>query len=246
MTAYGTETARELGRALYDAAGAFMLAPPTATMAEELGFPDPLQLYVAGRLGVLGDTTPEVAATAHGFLSPVAAAQLWPAVGKVCSRETAARTFAEACAEYGEDKLAGFDEADAGRLADLATAVVDAAPGTPLFAAWRAMPRPGTPRARAAHALNLLREWRGGVHVAAVTAAGLTPVEAIMSDGGAFYAEVFGWPTPWPDEGSRSAEVADIRASVDAACGRVVSDALGEDEARELLALARAAGPLLP
>jgi hypothetical protein len=246
MADYGTDTARDLGHAIYDTAGSFMLAPPTAAKAEQLGFADPLQLYVAGRLGVLGDTTPEVAATAHGFLSPAAATQLWPAVGKVCSRETAARTFAEACAEYGEDKLAGLDEADAGRLARLALTVVDAAPGTPLFAAWRAMPRPGSPRARAAHALNLLREWRGGVHVAAITAAGLTPVEAIMSDGGEFYAEAFGWPKPWPEAGSRSAEIAEVSASVDAACGRVIEDALSKDEAQELLAGARAAGPLLP
>lgn len=246
MTNYGPETARELGRTVYDTAGAFMLAEPTATKAGDLGFADPLQLYIAGRLGVLGDTTPEVAATAHGFLAPVAAAEAWPAVGKVCSRETAARVFAESCAEYGEDRLASMAEDDAARLAELGSRIVDNAPGTPLFAAWRAHPRPDSPRGLAAHVLNLMREWRGGVHVASVTAAGLHPLEAIMSDGGKFYAEAFGWPTPWPEPDGKAAEMAQVSAGVDGACGRVIRDNLTEAEAGELLTLAREACALLP
>lgn len=245
MTGYGTHAAREIGRTLYDTAGAFMLAEPTAAKARDLGFGDPLQLYVAGRLGVLGDTTPEVAAAAHGFLAPAAAAEVWPAVAEVCSRETAARVFGDACAEYGETTLASLSDSDAGHLADLAERVVDAAPGTPLFAAWRAAPRPLTPRARAAHLMNLLREWRGGVHVAAVSAAGLTPLEAIMSDGGEFYAEAFGWPKPWPEPGGKSAEIALVADRVDTACGRVIGGTLTEHEAAELLALVRTAGALI-
>ncbi|RTL62802.1 MAG: hypothetical protein EKK42_30635 [Pseudonocardiaceae bacterium] len=246
MTTHGTPTAHELGAAIYDTAAAFMLAPPTAAKATELGFPDPLQLYIAGRLGVLGDTTPEVAAAAHGFLSPGAAAEAWPGVAKVCSRETATRVFAEACAEYGEDKLASLSEEDATRLADLAEKVVDDAPATALFAAWRAHPRPTSPRARAAHQLNLLREWRGGVHVAAVAAAGLRPLEAIMSDGGEFYAGAFGWPKPWPAEGSHAEQMAAVHREVDEACGRVIGEVLTAPEADELLTLARKACALLP
>lgn len=245
MSDYGSQTARDLGQAVYDKAGAFMLAPPTATKAEQLGFPDALGLYVAGRLGVIGDAVPEVAATAHGFLNPAAAQELWPSVGKVCSREEAANTLAQACAEFGEDHLASLDEQDATRLADLAERVVDAAPATPLFAAWRAMPRPSNPRARAAHALNLLREWRGGVHIAAVSSAGLTPLEAIMSDGGEFYAEAFGWPQPWPAAGGKSAELTRVAETVDAACGRVIADSLSESEATDLVALSRSACSLL-
>ena len=246
MTTHGTPTAHELGATIYDTAAAFMLAPPTAAKATELGFADPLQLYIAGRLGVLGDTTPEVAAAAHGFLSPAAAAEVWPAVAKVCSRETATRVFAQACAEYGEDKLASLSEDEAGRLAELAEKVVDDAPATALFAAWRAHPRPSSPRARAAHQLNLLREWRGGVHVAAVTAAGLRPVEAIMSDGGEFYAGAFGWPKPWPTEGGYADRMSAIHTEVDEACGRVIGEALTTSEAEELVTLARKACALLP
>lgn len=246
MTTHGTTTAHELSETIYDTAAAFMLAPPTAAKATELGFADPLQLYVAGRLGVLGDTTPEVAAAAHGFLSPAAAAEAWPAVGKVCSRETATRVFAEACAEYGETKLSSLSEDEAGRLADLAEKIVDDAPATPLFAAWRAHPRPSSPRARAAHQLNLLREWRGGVHIAAVAAAGLRPLEAIMSDGGEFYAGAFGWPKPWPTAGGYAEQMAAISAEVDAACGRVVGEVLTAAEADELVTLARKACALLP
>lgn len=242
---YGAATASELGSIIYDKAGAFMLAPPTAEKAVALGFPDALALYVAGRLGVIGDAVPEVAATAHGFLNPAAAREIWPTVGQVCSRAEAAETFAQACADFGEANLSGFAETDAARLADLAERVVDAAPATPLFAAWRAVERPESPRARAAHLLNLLREWRGGVHIAALSAAGVTPLEAIMSDGGAFYAEAFGWPQPWPAEGGVSDRLVEVAAAVDAACGRVIAEQLSDQESTELVALAGSACALL-
>ena len=124
------------------------------------------------------------------------------------------------------------------RLAELAGRVVDQAAATPLFAAWRAMPRPQTPRALAAHSLNLLREWRGGVHVAAVLAAGLSPLDAIMSDGGEFYAQAFGWPRPWPTPEENAEAMAGVRETVDAACGVVLDRALSADEQTELVDLA--------
>lgn len=246
MTDYGSATVCELGRTIYDTAGAFMLAESTAAKAKDLGFTEPLQLYLAGRLGPLGDTTPEVAAAAHGFLAPAAAAEAWPAVAKVCSREKATRVFAESCAEYGESRLTSVPEEQARRLSELAARVVDNAPSTPLFAAWRGYARPTAARALAAHMLNLLREWRGGVHVSSVSAAGLYPVEAIMSDGREFYASAFGWPKPWPTPGGRAAEMADVAVRVDSACGRVIRDNLTEVEAGELLSLAREACALLP
>jgi uncharacterized peroxidase-related enzyme len=238
---YGKTIAKQLGAVTYDPAAAFMLAEPTVAKGQALGFADGLQFYVAGRLGVLGDAAPEVVAAAHGFLSPDAARAVWPAVGEVAPRATASAVFAEAGAEYGETKLTSLPEREASRLAELASRVVDNAPGTALFAAWRAQPRPETPRARAAHLLNLLREWRGGVHGASVIAAGLRPLEAVVSDGGEFYANAFGWAQPWPSAEANVAAMAGVAEVVDAACGRVIEETLSGAEAEELLALAEKA-----
>lgn len=245
MAQYGTTTAHELGSTLYEAAAKFMLADATAAKGRQLGFAEAMQFYIAGRHGVLGDVTPEALAAIHGFIPEMTVKILWPAAGGVCSRDTAARTFAEACAEYGEDKLAVLPEAEAARLAELAERVVDAAPATPLFTAWRVMPRPDTPRARAAHLLHLLREWRGGVHVSAVAAAGLTPLEAMLSSGAESYAKLYGWRKPWPEKDSRAAEMTQVAATVDATCGRTVTEQLSPEEADELLDLSRKACALL-
>jgi hypothetical protein len=53
---------------------------------------------------------------------------------------------------------------------------------------------------RLALALQAAREHRGGSHLVAVAAAGIAPLQAVMSGRyGATNAEFFGWPQPWPD-----------------------------------------------
>ena len=46
--------------------------------------------------------------------------------------------------------------------------------------------------------MQILREWRGGLHLVATTAAGLTPLEAILTNEGAGQAKFFGWAEPFP------------------------------------------------
>src|SRR6266481_200351 len=62
-----------------------------------------------------------------------------------------------------------------------------------------AMPHPaGDPAARAGLALLRLREHRGGGHLLAVTAEGLTPLEAILAGPGPAKAAANGWDPPYP------------------------------------------------
>lgn len=83
------------------------------------------------------------------------------------------------------------------RLATLVERAVVAADasGMPLFAAWRAMPLPDlSAGARTAAGLRLLREHFTGAYLLAVRAAGMTPLEAVLSG-------PEGRPGRWPAAG---------------------------------------------
>ena len=66
----------------------------------------------------------------------------------------------------------------------------------PLFVGWRAAPKAKGSAGRAAQLMQILREWRGGVHLVATTAAGLSPVEAILTNEGEGQANSWAGPTP--------------------------------------------------
>jgi len=104
---------------------------------------------------------------------------------------------------WGTDQIGGFPRVT--RIVDLAKKVYDSvdAAGLPLFAAWRAMPIPdNSPGALAAVALHLLHEHQMGVHVVAVRASGLTPLQAIIAGPeGETGAVAFGWQPPYPPAG---------------------------------------------
>ena len=70
----------------------------------------------------------------------------------------------------------------------------------------RCSPGGGTPArsaqtaaGRAAQLMQILREWRGGLHLVATTAVGLSPLEAILTNEGPGQAKFFGWSEPFPD-----------------------------------------------
>ena len=87
------------------------------------------------------------------------------------------------------------------RAAQLTGPVVKAADasGRVLFAAWRARPEPDdSPTTRLALNLLRLREHRGSSHLIAVTAEGLTPLNAILAGPGPRKARANGWLPPYP------------------------------------------------
>lgn len=234
--ATGATTAETTKGIVYDAGAAFMTSPETAEFGAGKGYSDWLHFYLAGRCGVLGDVDPSVVIAGFGFIAPQAAQVVWPCVLEVASARQAAAYYTEACESYGRRKLAEMAETDAFRLGDLLEKVVDTAPvtGLPLFAGWKAMPRPTETRGRAMFLMHVLREWRGSVHVACITAAGVAPLDAIMLNGGPDYAQLFGWPRPWGDGNGKQTQLDAAEQATTARCGEVLDGALSDAEQKEL------------
>ncbi len=231
------ETAEAVKAAVARLGGAFMTAPETAERGRELGY-DPWGFYYAGRGGVLGDVDADVVTAAFAFMPAVMVRKAWEKARGVAAPDVTVRHYAACCHAWGRSRLA--DVAGLDRLAVLAQCVVDRADvaGLPLFAGWRATPVPQDPPARVAHLMHVLREHRGGLHVVAVLATGLTPLEAVVCGGrGVANARLFGWPPPYPDpapvEGRREA----AEALTDELAGRAYA-ALDEGERDELADLA--------
>ncbi|MEU4237861.1 hypothetical protein [Actinoplanes sp. NPDC026619] len=146
---------------------------------------------------------PETVAAAIGFIAPEAVIDGWEATAKTSAPMEVANWHLHELCKWGIEQIGGFPRI--ARLLELAGRVVDAVEhaGLPLFAAWRAMPVPDqAPGARAAVALHLLHEHRLGVHLVAVRASGLSPLQAIIAGPeGETGAVAFGWQPPYPPAG---------------------------------------------
>lgn len=222
--------------------GAFMMSRYAKAAAVEQGLTaDVWSAYFVGRCGVLGEVDADVVTASVAFYPADVVRLAWETGCRAVPPARGAARYAQACHEWGRARLAGLP--DARRLADLAELVADGAEvtGLPLFAGWRAMPRPDDDEARAAHGLHVLRELRGGLHAIAVVAVGLTPRQAVLAgSGGEANAAFFGWPPPFEDVSA----VAGLRAEAEALTDRLVGptfDALDEAEQAELSALLAAA-----
>ena len=187
--------------------GEWMFDEATNERGVELGL-SRWSWYHCGRGGVLGDCDASVVVAAFGFFPPARQARAWDKGRAVLPVATITHEYAEACAAWGRRVFA--DVPGAGRLADLLTTALDAAAvaGLPLFAGWRASARTADGAAggqlegaaRLALALQVGREHRGGLHLVAVVAAGIDPLQAVVSGRyGTANAAFFGWPEPWPD-----------------------------------------------
>jgi hypothetical protein len=228
-------------RVVLELGGAFGHDPKTMRKARQLGLTG-WAFYVAGRAGALGDVRPDTAGAAMAFIASEAVKDGWEAARRIAPPpDIAAYNLAECC-RWGRENLESFYGLP--QLVELAErVVVDAdAAGMPLFAAWRAMPIPeDSLGARAAVVLHLLREHRGGAHVLAVRASGLTPLEAILAgpDGEAG-ATAFGWQPPYPP----FALLMRRRAVAEALTDRIAGEAyrvLEAPERRDLVDLLNAA-----
>ena len=106
--------------------------------------------------------------------------------------------------------------------------VIAAAPaaGFPLFAGWRSVPLAADAKGAACQQLNTLRELRGGAHLVAVLAAGVTPFEAVLAKGGVANAQLFGYPEPYPDVAELTARTTDALAVAETTTDHLVAPAL--------------------
>jgi hypothetical protein len=211
------DVSRSTSTALVDVGGRFMTGPQMDAAATAVGLPRGGILYFRGRIGAVGDVSGAVAAALIGIFPPRIMTAVWDGTAALPAA-AAVPGYVGACADWGRANLAALDRAD--HLADLAERVVDAAEASalPLFAALRATGRPSDGPARAAHALMLLRELRGGLHFAALRARGIDIPLAIMADprGGPARLRRLAW-----DDGEvagleqRAAATPDLRARWD-------------------------------
>ncbi len=204
------ETARAIADPANDLGGRFMLDGATYARGAELGFSG-MDFYFRGRAGVLGEVDAATVTAELGFFEPATVAANWDPARAVMAAGDAAAAFMACGHEWGrthlDEQLAASPLADlVQRIAD-GTAQPDADAEVPaLFAAWRDQPWPDDAPARALHAIHLLRELRGGMHVRAVRDAGIDPHAAVVVKAGNGTAEFFGWSAPHPDpEASRAA-----------------------------------------
>ncbi|XIE81822.1 hypothetical protein AB6O49_13560 [Streptomyces sp. SBR177] len=141
--------------------------------------------YFAWRAAALGPVGAERVASAFYSFSPAMVGRYVPAVWAVAPpAEVLAARLRAVDRTYrtllGEEVLAGDGIAEA---ADLARRAALAAPlaGRPLAAAHAELPWPDAPHLVLWQAATILREHRGDGHLVALAAAGLDPVESLVS-----------------------------------------------------------------
>lgn len=220
--------------------GAWMFDGDVFARGTELGL-DLWSWYHCGRGGVLGNPHPSVVVAAFGFFPPALLTKAWGKGVAVMDPADAATHYAQACVDFGRRRFTGDDS---GRLAELLTLALDAADvaGLPLFAGWRQKlyDGPSDGPGRLALALMAAREHRGGSHLVACTAAGVPPLNAVLSGrNGASAAEFFGWPKPWPEPALFAEQMAAVE-QVTNAMVRPAYAALSEDERQQLVTGLRA------
>lgn len=196
------QLAKLLGQSVGAIGGAFMLHPDTLTPGKQAGYPGGFSYYVVGRGGVLGDVDASVVISGFAFFAPALVRSLWEAGIAVEGARAGADRYALACADWGRSRLGAFEHSD--RLVELVAAVVDGAElaGLSLFAGWQSQARVSDPLGRCYQLLNVLRELRGSVHITAVVAHGVTPLQALLANpknNGSEMAERFGWSGPYED-----------------------------------------------
>jgi hypothetical protein len=217
--------------------GAFAESPQTLRRARLLGLSG-WAYHVSARAGALGEVGPETVAATIGFIAPDAVTDGWEAAAKTTEPLEVATWHLHELCRWGNDQIGGFPRV--ARLCELASRVVKAADptGLPLFAAWRAMPMPDpAPGATVAVMLHLLHEHRMGVHVVAVRASGLTPLQAIIAGPeGETGAVAFGWQPPYPPVGPIMRRLMWAESVADALAGQAYAH-LGVAERVEFIGL---------
>jgi hypothetical protein len=180
--------ARRAWRALEPVHGMIYFAPESQKAYGELGL-EQRAGYFASRGAALGPVNAEtIIATFYNF-NPQLVRRCIPAAWSVATPESILAARYEAADAALERAFAGqvsdSDVADAAMILRRAgEAACSQLEGRPLFAAHAALPWPDTPRLVLWHAQTLLREYRGDGHVAALTTAELSGLQALVVHAG--------------------------------------------------------------
>jgi hypothetical protein len=211
---------------IHDIGTAIYLSSDVFGWAGEWGWSNPFAFYFAGRGGMLGEVTPDVVTSAMGWFSPVAVEAMYTEGIGVAGARGAAERMAEAHAKWGDKYYAGVDGLNEAVAVneELINGLEGAA--IPLFVGWRQAPKSKSAAGRAAQLMQMLREWRGGLHLVATTAVGLSPLEAILTNEGEGQAKFFGWDGPFADVTAIKAKHAEAEAMTDRLCAASLAQAL--------------------
>jgi hypothetical protein len=231
---------------VHDIGTSAYLSPDIAGWAAEWGWSNPFAFYFAGRGGMLGEVGADVVTSAFGWFEPKAVHAMYSEGIGVAGAVTAAARMAEAHGRWGEKHYGDVKGLDA--IVAVTEELVDGLEGSaiPLFVGWRDAPRSESPAGRAAQLMQILREWRGGIHLVATTAVGLSPLEAILTNEGPGQAKFFGWPEPFPDFGPIRQRHDEAEGITDRLCASALAAALDKgrySDFRAGVATLRAATP---
>ena len=215
----------------------WMLDPAQHEISTNSGYEHPFMGYMAGRAGPLGDVDARIVDSVFGVFAPGAIDMLWGGGKPVHGAKGGAELYFGQAADWGRAKLSDAD--GAARIVELGEKVIAAAPGLglPLFVGWRMLPRVDDPAGRAMQVILVLRELRGSIHLAALAAHGLGPVEAHLLNKGAEYCAFFGWPEPYPSVVHLKGKHDEIEEITNNRVAEIVGSALSAEEAEELAAL---------
>lgn len=226
------------GTAIEALGATWMLHPEQSAASTDAGFAHPFAGYFAGRAGVPGPVEAPVVAATLAVFEPGVVAAMWKIGTRTHPPTEAALLYTRQATEWADRHLGGATELD--RFCELTDRLIDAAPaaGLPLFAGWRDLPRVGSGPGRALQNAVVLREFQGGVHISALTAAGITAVEAHLLNKGAEYCAFFGWEPPFPDVAALAPAYQAVRDQTHARMASVMDRVLSLDEAEELTRIA--------
>ena len=227
----------------------WMTGPLAERLAVDLGMRSETDLWIVGRAGVLGDGDADVAAAGLAFLAADHVRDAWESLPDGLTHRQVADAYAALCCRWGSTELAKFDEARMTRLDQLGRRIAEAADPSigAVFAGWRAQPQPDDVNGRVALTMHVLREMRGGAHIIAVNACGITPLDAVLASpapaprSGPPWAEHLGWTGPFNDADSNR----EARAEAERVTTRIVAPIYGSigdsalDEFAELVETTR-------
>lgn len=214
---------------IHDIGTSVYLSPDIAAWAAEWGWSNPFAFYFAGRGGMLGEVGADVVTSAMGWFEPNAVLAMFSEGAGVAGATGAAARMAEAHGMWGEKhygRVEGLNE-----IVAVTEELVDGLEGSalPLFVGWRRAARSESPAGRAAQLMQILREWRGGIHLVATTAVGLSPLEAILTNEGPGQAKFFGWSEPFPDFTAIKKRHVEAEEITDRLCAVALAEALADE-----------------
>jgi hypothetical protein len=221
--------ARRMWQALEAYHGFIYFAPEADTEYTGVGLDAGMMGYFASRSAPMGAVAADVVIATFFNFEPSGVTAVLPEAWQRADPPTISAARLRAV-DAGLRRMLGdrLSEPDIAHTAELARRAADAcAPeGRPLYAGHRALAWPDEPHLALWHAITLLREYRGDGHVAALTAQGLSGLEALVVHGatGAVPATVLQRTRGWSDEAWASAVEGLVARGILAVDGSLTDD----------------------